>query len=263
MEIRYEVCERGFLIYNKNLTALFVKEIIERDHLKGMRIFADLKSEYIESFSFLKEYTFLKGLEISSRHENSYDFLNCLNNLEYLNIQNEGTIQIDLSNLKKLKKLVLQWRENIKGLEQLNQLEELSLIDYKEDDLIIIKNLTKLKKLVLKSRLKLTNLKGVENLKELESLTIGDCLRVVDVENIKGLPKLTQIQFLQCKGVKGLDQWEDLPALQSLKFINCKAINSLAFLVKLPSLNNLTILNTKIIDGDLSYVGNVESFKHK
>src|SRR3954469_1935838 len=76
------------IVYNKELTPEFVYKVTQKDNLKGLRIFADLPDERLESLDFLKEYRFLKRLDITTVIENdfNYDFFKQLQNLEHLSL---------------------------------------------------------------------------------------------------------------------------------------------------------------------------------
>ena len=76
------------IVYQKDYQSDFVRNIIKNDNLEGLRIFAHLPSERLESLDFLQEYSFLERLDISTVIENdfNYDFLNSLRNLKHLSL---------------------------------------------------------------------------------------------------------------------------------------------------------------------------------
>ncbi len=63
-------------------------ELIQQNNLNGLRIAGYTNPVLIENFDFLKEYSFLHGLEIATPFDYSYEFLKYLPFLEHLNIQN-------------------------------------------------------------------------------------------------------------------------------------------------------------------------------
>src|SRR4051812_3387724 len=92
----------GFLFYNKKYSRDFIRKTIESNNLRGLKIFAILEEDRVKDLSFLRDYTFLKELDITSRDDHNFDFLNDMIQLESLNINAPGENLIDLSELLNL-----------------------------------------------------------------------------------------------------------------------------------------------------------------
>ena len=255
-----KISPRGnFLMYQKGYTPDFVKKTIQKRNLSGLRIFADLQDQRVYSFDFLKEYDFLEGLEIASRDEDSYVFLKSLKKLKHLNLQNEGTIEIDLSNQINLESLSLQWRKNIIGIESCQKLKKLALVGYSEENLLPVKSLMNLLKLmVIDSKIK--NLDGISGMSMLRHISLVHCKSLTSISELNKLQNLEILEFQTCPKIQNFELLADLPKLESLQMVDCKIIKSIKFVEKLPSLKKLFLSgNTKIEDGDLSPAKKIEN----
>lgn len=104
-----------------------------------------LKMNFINDFSFLKQYEKLKSLKIVGQYVEDFSFLYQLEELEYLRLRDTGFKDLNqISNCKKLKKLCLleSGLENLEILYKLSKLELLQ-IDYLTAQKIDIKRLKK------------------------------------------------------------------------------------------------------------------------
>jgi hypothetical protein len=257
---KIEISETGnLLVYKKGYTPDFVKKAIEEKNLSGMRIFAHLKEDLLDNLNFLEEFTFLEGLSIATRDEVSYDyygFLRKLKNLKYLNLQNEGGIEVDLSNLTKLEKLSLQWRDKIVGLEKCARLESLGLIAFKKEDLSLLSPLINLKRLIIKTS-SIRSLNGIESLVNLEYALFGNCRRLESVIMINKLKKLTELEFDLCAKIKDIIEL-DIKSLKVLRLNDCKEIPSLDFVKRFPVLQKIILGSTNVIDGNLRPISHLK-----
>ncbi len=267
MNSKFEISTYGnLLIYKKDYSIDFVKQMIEINNLNGLRIFDHL--DPLESIDFLKGYTFLKELEIECVYDHDFDFLNKLVLLERLSIgksiKNKNTI--NFNNLKNLKNLTLNWRKNkIKNLHKCIKINNLCLIDFNEDNFSAINKLHNLKSIVVKNA-KVKSLEGLHELVFLENIFIGNCLSLNSVSSINGLEKVDSITFNKCLNIKDFDNLHSLPSLKTLQIIDCGRIDSIQFIANFPELNKITLLgNTVVLDGNLTPIKNVKeiSFNFK
>ena len=74
----------NMLVYKKGYAPDFVKNVIDKHTLEGLRIFDHL--DRLDNLDFLKEYSFLKKLDIDCMDDHDYSFLVNLTNLNYLGI---------------------------------------------------------------------------------------------------------------------------------------------------------------------------------
>lgn len=246
----------NLLEYRKGYSADFVKRMIFEKKLNGMRVFAHLKEDNLDSLTFLNEFSFLKSLVISTRNEDDYGFLKYFNELKYLSIQNEGKILIDLSGLTNLERLSLQWRKNVIGLGNCINLKDLGLIDFNKDDLQELFGLKNLIKLRIKGS-SLQSLNGIDKLINLEYLLLGNCKKLELIGSLNYLNKLKQLEFDTCPSIKDFTSLK-INSLEHLSLDNCKNLRSLSFITNLTSLKRIVLGNTIVVDGDLRPLSNIK-----
>lgn len=259
--------DKDFLIYKVGYTPDFVRDAIKQYGLKGLWIPAHAAREHLENVEFLAEYDFLEGLRIVGFPQYSFNFLNRLGALKELAITTDGSDPIDLSTQTNLEALALQWRKNIKGLEQCRKLTKICLIEFKEANLLAIQNVENLEIVQLKTS-SIKTLLGIDGLNNLQQCSIGNCRSLVSIKDLNGLQHLQTIELEACTKITDYDALTDLPQLESLRLVNCKDIPSLGFIRRFPKLRELRLLgNTKVIDGDMSPAEGIEDaycvhFKH-
>lgn len=241
----------NYLKYQKDFTPSYVEQVIKRENLGGLSIFAQLQEDRVDSFDFLKEYSFLQGLSIASRDDYNYDFLKSLGNLKSLTISNFGNNQIDLSNQVNLEFLCLEWRNNITGLKNCQKITELCLWNFKEDDLQKVEFLNCLKTLAIKTS-SIKSLDGVQKMTSLEKALLGNCRTLRSIKGINGLQKLKELELTSCTKIEDYSFLTILPELENLQLIDCKDIQSIGFIKNFPKLKKFVMLgNTNVLDSDL------------
>ena len=243
----------NFLIYEKGYTPNLVRKLIDDNQLNGLRIFAHLKEDKLNNLDFLKDYNFLKGLEIATIPDFNYDFLKSLTELKQLNIQNEGISVVDLSKQINLESLSLEWRKGkIIGIENCHKLKTLCLVDYKEDNLNSIKKLKQLKNLIIKNS-SIKTLSGLEGINFIEHIFLGSCKYLKSIKEINKKNNLLSLSIQVCSQINDYESLEALPNLESLQIIDCKEIKSIKFIQNYPKLKKLSLLgNTDVLDGDMT-----------
>jgi hypothetical protein len=253
----------NLLVYKNGYTPEIVSKIISEKKLGGLRVFSMLKENKVESLDFLAGYDFLEKLDITATTDFDFTFLNKLVNLKKLSINAEGSNAINLSSLKKLEYLAIQWRKKITGLADCTILSHLSLTGFKEHDLLKLANLKGVTDLKIKTG-SIESLDGVGSLINLQSLLTGNCKKLQSIKAINHLPKLEEFIFDTCPSVKDYAALTDLPNLQSLSLINCGNVESIKFIKNLASLSKLVLLgSTVIVDGDLLPAKELKSLAHK
>lgn len=240
----------NLLVYKKGYTTEFVERIINEKKLGGLRIFAVLKSEELDSISFLKKLTFLRKLDITASNDFSFDSLGDLSNLKKLSINVPGETKIDFSNLTQLEYLSINWRKNLVGLEKTNLLS-LCIVDFTEKNLSALTKIQGIKSLKIKTGT-IKSLSGIEELKDIEEVNIGNCKQLISIQGIDSLIKLSFVEFNKCKNIVSFESLRGLPRLITLNIIDCGEIDSIVFVTELPSLRNFSLLgNTIVKDGNL------------
>lgn len=141
----------NLLVYKKGYTAEFVSKIIKERNLGGLRIFAVLKEDRLENLNFLKGYSFLEKLDVTSALDYDFGFLQELTRLKKLSISTEGSNVINIGDLVNLEYLTVKWRKEIIGFENCSRLSSLTLVEFSEKDLSKIQNLKSLSHLRIKT----------------------------------------------------------------------------------------------------------------
>ena len=243
MNPQFEISEYGnLLMYRSSYSVETVSSLIQAQRLDGLRIFDHW--DPIESTEFIRDFRFLKRLELAFRYDQDYSFLAELPQLEHLSIGPSYPMEnpIDLSHHVNLKYLALQWRKNrIHGLDCCQNLQDLCLIEFKNVNLKLIENLTKIQRLRIKTG-SMKSLEGIENLEKLEVLEVGSCRSLRSIKSLTDLPELRIVRIESCRKIQDYDQLENLPALKTLQLINCGRLPEVEFKKKFPNLENLELL---------------------
>lgn len=249
----------SLLVYQNTYNPIEVKNLIEENNLKGLRIFIQLDIDKLDDLNFLKEFNFLKKLEIISLYEYDFGFLKHLSQVEELKIDVDGVNSFPLQELLNLKKLTISFLNNtVIGIEKCINLTELNLLNYKNRDLKRISSLTNLELLMVKIS-SIKNISGVENLNKLKKIEFTNCRELTNIENLKFLDKVEWLKFDTCPKLFNLSSISNMYSLQSLIVDNCMELNSIDFIRKLPDLKSLQMLgSTNIVDGDLILANHVE-----
>lgn len=251
------------LVFKKGYTPEFVSEIIAKKKLGGLRIFSILQEDRLDTIDFLKDYDFLKGLDITSTRDFDFSFLHKLTKLKKLSIDLEGNNVIDLSALKNLEELSLHWRKNITGLEHCTRISALYLTDFKETDLIKIQALRNLLKLSVKTGA-LTSLKGIEHFSSLQYLQVANCRKLSSVADLNGSLRLSSLEIDGSPKISDYADLVNLPALKKLTLADCKDIPSIQFIENFPALSQLSLSgNTGVADGDLRPALRIKDVQHQ
>lgn len=249
----------SLLVYRKGYSLDFVRTTIQKKNLKGLRIFAQLKEDKLESLDFLREYTFLEALDITTVDDFDFGFLSELKGLKDLTISTVGENKIDLSSQLNLEELAIHWRKGgILGIEKCQNLTSLCLIDFKESDFSAISQLINLKKLIVKTS-SIKTINGLQNFQLLESLLLGNCRSLRSIEEITHLKELTSLDIELCSKIEDYNFIGSLYNLKSLDINDCKGVNSINFIQSLHQLQKVALLgSTDILDGDMTPAKNIK-----
>jgi hypothetical protein len=258
-----KISHNKLLVYKSEYTLEEIYAVIKSKNLNGLRIFSELKNDRLEDISFLKDYTFLEQLDVTSANDFDFSFLKNLTNLKKLSINVEGNNEINLGSLTQLQYLSIQWRKQITGFDNCTSLSSLGLIEFKEKDLQKIQGLKNLAELRIKTGT-IENLSGADKLINLRTLNIGNCKKLQSIKAINHLPSLKELYLDTCPNIYDYDEVTDLPNLDTLNLADCRKVQSLKFIERYPSLQNLSLLgNTIIVDGDLVPAKRIKSIEHK
>jgi len=237
-----EISEYGnLLIYKSNYSARFVEKVIRDNNLAGLRIFDYF--DQLESLDFLRQFGFLRRLDITCRYAQDYDFLKSLPQLISLSVGPlPKTVKpIDLSNQKNVEYLSLQWQKRkIKGLEYCENVRSLVLVEYTENDLSMLSRMNTLEVLKIKTA-SIETLHGLEDLANLEKVQLGNCRKLVSISALSGSSNLSSLEIELCRHIKDYKNLIDLPKLSLLRLTDCGVIEALGFADNFPALENIVL----------------------
>jgi len=244
----FHVSDYGnLLMYDKKYSAEDVRYIIETNRLNGLRIFDD--REPLHSLDFLRQFTFLKKLEVACRYDQDFSFLADLPQLNHFTVGPSCPMknEIDLTGLTNVKYLSIQWATNhINGLESCRETRDLCLVEFPQKDLEGICVLANVVRLRVKTG-SMKSLRGVELLGKLEEVEIGNCRSLSSITHLNGLGSLRSLRIESCRKIEDYGDLSDLPGLSTFQLINCGEIPDFDSSSRFPNLLQLELLGrTKI-----------------
>lgn len=214
--------------------------------------------QLVNALSALKE---LKKLKLSDCHLKDISFLKTLGKLEVLRIDpgfsGEGGLE-DISALRQLTSLV---NLNISGpdpdkkallndlspLENLTNLERLTIDNAQVKDLQSLRKLTSLEYLELRN-FSAVSLNGIENLDKLAELSISDFKALEDIDAIGELHTLEALELSECPKIKNVEAVRKLSALKKFKINGSLPIKDLSFLSILKNITAITVTYGELTD---------------
>ncbi len=230
---------------------LIIPHSLDLDKKIVVGVFRISPREFRVSFSLLEDYVTING-------EIHYTIAGGLDFCEY-GITDISEIK-GLENLTNLQWLQLQENgiEEIKGLENLTNLKSLILLENRIKEIKGLENLINLEALNLGSNL-IEEIKGLENLTELRFLYLGDN----KISEIKGLENLTNLEKLcfgrnKIREIKGLDNLTNLKTL----YLNDNQIGEMKGLENLINLEDLYLHNHEYEENSIEIIKGLGKLKN-
>lgn len=233
---------------------------IQKENVSGLCLNSSLGWRG-NNVNFLTKMPNLKYLKIIDPNLSNYSVVEKLPNLEFLSLTNIGTDKLDLSSLKNLNFLSLDWKGKFSGLGNCKNLKTLYLYHYPESDLAEISELNNLKTLrVIES--KIVSLDGLEKLKKITNLVLAYLNRLEDIRSLQYLSHLEIIEFEACKNVPDpVPILSCLSKLQSITLVKIKKIKSVMPLINLQNLNRIILGTTEIEDSKIKALTNLPNLR--
>lgn len=141
----------------------------------------------------------------------------------------------------------------------LTELNDLFLINTKEENWTSINRLTELQKLDL-TKAPITTFDGLV-LPELRELGMHHCRGLNDVSGIEGVQRLERLHLTSCNRVTNLAAAGALTELRELVIMDCGEIDSLGFCCQLERLERLIFHGTRVRDGGLRQLLSLPSLR--
>jgi hypothetical protein len=139
----------------------------------------------------------------------------------------------DLHRIQSLRTLTIDYDKNaVDQWIDLQQIDDLHIIDYREKDLTPLQHLSSVKRLKL-SVGNLKSLAGIERMPKLETLFISNAKKLVDVAPLLNSPSLKNVMF---ENYKKIEDWGFLATKKDLRCICLDRVESTDFIKTLPDL---------------------------
>lgn len=185
--------------------------------------------DYINKIKHLSFYVFGKKFSLNILPKNC----NEINSIDYLKFYSDYPCNFNQFDLfKNLKKLDIIYHNNSTSWLKLDNLLDLYIYKFKEDDLSSLSTLINLKRLHLQKG-SLKSLKGIGDLPNLETLYVDDLRYLTDVSNLVDAKSLENIRFIPFKKVT---DWDFLATMPQLKLIGLDVAESVGFMEQMPNL---------------------------
>lgn len=213
----------------------------------------------LNNIAFLKDFTFLKGIEIGLEGYGINPLYECCE-LNEIRIQGSFVGTIDFSRFPKLKKVFIDWENaGVETLFNSPKLESVSIVKYNGLSLSNFEALPNLKELVLYEP-KVISLNGIGNLKYLEKLEIYTAKKLQDLGDIENVQTLKKLFLFGVKNVSDLTSIMYLKNLRVLNLDNLGKTSTIRFLETLKNLEECYLTeSTNVVDGDLSVLANLRA----
>lgn len=235
------------------------KEVMVREGVQYLRLNRTLGARY-ENLEFLRELTFLRGVEIYDGAIKDLTPLLTLSLLERLGLQCQFKNIDFAAHFPRLRFASLIWRPGSESFFQCRALEFLFVEGYPFEELMPLSPLRVLRRLHINSR-KLVSANGVGELPELRHLTFAFCSALSDIEAIAQCQSLEVLEFNCCKKIKDVSPLSALKHLRRLLIENGGEIASIKPLRNNDALEELYLPGTKVSDGDLQPLLEMTSLK--
>lgn len=219
----------------------------------------ELNSQYgykIKNISFLVELKdYIYGLNVIDG-DIDLSGLEHLINLKRLNISDEGCLSIDFVNFKYLERCSVLWHRNITFNFNSNNLKELVIKKCNFNDkanLKQINSLLNIEKLSL-IQCKFEDIEFLEFLKRLVEIEVYYTPKLKDIQGLRFCSKtLNKVVFDNCKSIVDYKILSCLHKLNYLEISDSGKIESLNFIKEIKTLKHFSFVGTDVLDGNISY----------
>lgn len=216
----------------------------------------------LSNIDFLKDFGFLKGVDIGLEHYSIDPIYQC-SELEEIQISTGFTGSIDFTRFKQLKSVFIDWENSgVETLFNCPQLERVSIMKYGGLSLAEFEALPSLRELILYQP-KVVSLEGIGSLTRLERFEISTAKKLNDLGDLENLASLQKL-FLH--GAKNVEDLTPIMYLKNLRILNLDNLGRIPSVMFLETLKNLEEFymdeSTNVEDGDLSVLDHLRK-NHK
>lgn len=207
----------------------------------------------VKDISFLSSLSNLSKLEIVSGSVDLRQLEN-LSMLKKLTLHEKIAVSFDFAKLRELESLGIVWSKKVKGVQEMNNLRSLTLIEGDHESLQGLSALPNLERLSL-VKLKTIDLSLVGEIHTLSALWIKIARKIVDISFLRKLTRLKILGVQECTGFHDLNVLSEVKSLEILSLDGVGEIVSLSPLCSLPRIKEVFVFgrnSTKILCQDYS-----------
>jgi len=208
----------------------------------------------VKNIEYISRLTKLKSLKLGIYNLDSFEILECLpSSLEKIILEKTKSKKLDLKSLKNfvnLKSIYIESHtKNIEVLNELTNLEDVTLRSVSLDNLSCIRSLKNLKSL----NIKLGHIKDFSAIEHFKNLEYIELWQIRGLFNLSFISQLTGLKKLFLQSLNNITRFPELNNLEKLNWIlldNMKNLNDFSSLEFAPALNEFTqySANGKIIN---------------
>lgn len=207
----------------------------------------------LSDLEFLKDYPYVRGVELPTAGKIDVSGLRYLAGLEVLRIA-ESREALDLAQFEQLTRVGAEWHPKLRITEDCRRLRVLGLRKYKptSKDLSELAELPALEDLSIVQS-PLTSIRGVGRYRKLKRLELSYLTKLESIAGIEELSgsRLEILECEKCKKIRDHAAVRAVPSLRVVRFNDCGEIPSIGFLDDMPNLEDFRFVNTNVVDGDL------------
>ncbi|MFV0344934.1 MAG: hypothetical protein ACK5IQ_01575 [Bacteroidales bacterium] len=171
-----------------------------------------------------------------------------------LNLYFEPTQSFDFTKFPYLEEVSLFYTKKFESIFLINDIEKLSIVNYRGKSFEAFTKLRKLKELVIRQS-SVKNLDGIEYIKNIKTLEISHNRVIDNIEALKDNLTLKTITISSCPKLNNIELLGSIINLEVLVLENIKEMDNLNFLTKLTKLKSFRLVGkTNIIDGNLKWL---------
>lgn len=224
-----------------------------REHGLSRIAISPLMGYSLPDLEFLKDYPYVRGVELPTAGKIVVSGLRYLARLEVLRIA-ESREPLDLAQFEQLTHVGAEWHPKLRITEDCRRLRVLGLRKYKpkSKDLTELADLPSLEDLSIVQS-PLTSIRGVGRFRKLKRLELSYLTKLESIAGIEELndSRLEILESEKCKKIGDHAAVRTVPSLRVVRFNDCGEIPSIDFLYGLPNLEDFRFVNTNVLDGDL------------
>jgi Leucine-rich repeat (LRR) protein len=152
-----------------------------------------------ESIDFIRQFPWLRSLEVYSVEVRDLSPISHLPNLEVLGLQTKAATGFALRDAP-LRIAMIQWNHKLSPLFELEALEYLNVINYPYIDLLPLRKLLRLQRLSITSW-KLQAVNGIEELPALSRLDLYNCPQLLSIDEARSKQSIHHLEIEACRHV--------------------------------------------------------------